>query len=147
MGPAAQPSAGPKSAYPPMRSKAETDEPAKGSGVGQRSGGSKESAKVPPTPMLTLLVVSVSRTFVYVTCASSRSCPGGQLISEGGGKTVSHAVTWPFFPELNVPVAGLPPLSDDDVRTRGDSRLSRPPRIANTGVTHRAAPGTEKRAF
>ena len=26
-------------------------------------------------------------------------------MSDGGGWTVSEAVTWPFLPELNVPVA------------------------------------------
>jgi hypothetical protein len=33
-----------------------------------------------------------------------RVCPFGQLMSEGGGWTVSDAVTFPFLPELNVPV-------------------------------------------
>ena len=41
---------------------------------------------------------------MYDTEASSRLCPGGQVISLGGGLTVSEAVTWPFLPELNVPV-------------------------------------------
>jgi len=46
--------------------------------------------------MLTLLVVSVSTMLVYETCASSRLCPGGQEMSEGGGWAVSDAVTCPF---------------------------------------------------
>jgi hypothetical protein len=55
--------------------------------------------------MLTALVVSVSTTLVYDTDASSRRCLGGQEMSEGGGLTVSDAVTCPFLPEANVPVA------------------------------------------
>jgi hypothetical protein len=42
---------------------------------------------------------------VYVTDASSRPCPGGQLMSLSGGLTVSDAGSCPFLPELNVPVA------------------------------------------
>jgi len=42
--------------------------------------------------MLTLFVVSVSVTLVYVTYASSRRCPGGQEMSIGGGLTVSDAL-------------------------------------------------------
>jgi hypothetical protein len=42
---------------------------------------------------------------VYVTDASSRPCPGGQLMSLSGGLTVSDAVSCLFLPELNVPVA------------------------------------------
>ena len=61
--------------------------------------------KVPPMFMLTLFVVSVSTTLVYDTDASSRLCPGGQEMSLGGGLTVSDAVTCPFLPELNVPLA------------------------------------------
>jgi hypothetical protein len=57
------------------------------------------------TVMLSLLVKSVSRMSVYETCASCRFCPGGQEMFEGGGSTVSEAVTCPFLPELNVPVA------------------------------------------
>lgn len=49
-----------------------------------------------PSEVLTLFVVSVSVTLVYVTCASSKLCPGGQVMSEGGGLTVSDAVTCPF---------------------------------------------------
>ncbi len=54
---------------------------------------------------MTPFVVSVSVMLVYETDASSRLCPGGQLMSDGGGLTVSDAVTCPFLPELNVPVA------------------------------------------
>jgi hypothetical protein len=42
---------------------------------------------------------------VYVTDASLRPCPGGQLMSLGGRLTVSDVVSCPFLPELNVPVA------------------------------------------
>ena len=42
---------------------------------------------------------------VYVTDASLRPCPGGQLMSLSGGLTVSDAVSCPLLPELNVPVA------------------------------------------
>jgi hypothetical protein len=44
-------------------------------------------ANVQPMAMLTSFVLSVSVTFVYVTSASSRLCPGGQLMSLGGGLT------------------------------------------------------------
>jgi hypothetical protein len=54
---------------------------------------------------VTLLVASVIATLVYDTCASCRLCPGGQLMSEGGGLIVSDAVTCPFLPELNCPVS------------------------------------------
>lgn len=60
--------------------------------------------------MLTPLVVSVSVTFAYVTEASSRLWPRGQLMSDGGGLTVSDAVTFPFLPELKVPLADTGPL-------------------------------------
>jgi len=42
---------------------------------------------------------------MYDTEASSRLCPGGQEMSLAGALTVSEAVTCPFLPELNVPVA------------------------------------------
>jgi hypothetical protein len=58
-----------------------------------------------------LLVVSVSVTSVYETDASFSVCPDGQLISLGGGLTVSDAVTLPFLPELKVPVAVTGPLT------------------------------------
>ena len=48
---------------------------------------------------------------VYVTDASSRLWPGGQLMSDGGVLTVSEAVTFPFLPELNVPLADTGPLT------------------------------------
>jgi len=59
--------------------------------------------------MLMLFVVSVSTTFVYETDASSRLCPGGHVMSLGGGETVNDSVTWPFLPELNLPVAETGP--------------------------------------
>jgi hypothetical protein len=40
-----------------------------------------------PSEMLMPLVVSVSVTPVYVTDASSRVCPDGQVMFEGGGST------------------------------------------------------------
>ena len=43
--------------------------------------------------MLMLFVVSVSVTLMYETEASSRLCPGGQLMSDGRGLRVSDAVT------------------------------------------------------
>jgi hypothetical protein len=58
-----------------------------------------------PTLMLSSFVVSVSTTLVYVTDPSSRPCPGGQLMSLGSRLTVSDAVSCPYLPELNVPVA------------------------------------------
>ena len=57
------------------------------------------------------MVVSVNSTLVYVTEASCRLCPLGQVMSDGGGETVSEAVTLPFFPEENVPVAVTGPLT------------------------------------
>ena len=58
------------------------------------------------TVMATLFVVSVSTMLVYDTCAISRLCPGGQEKLPGpGGPAVSDSVTWPFLPELKVPLA------------------------------------------
>ena len=58
-----------------------------------------------------LLVVSVSVTPVYDADARCRVCPFGQVMFEGGGWTVSDAVTFPFLPELNVPLALTGPLT------------------------------------
>ena len=69
-------------------------------------------SKVPGIGSVMPLVVSVIDTFVYVTCAISRLCPGGQEKPPGpGGLRVRDAVTWPFLPELNVPVALTGPLT------------------------------------
>jgi hypothetical protein len=46
-----------------------------------------------------------SPTLVYVTDASSRPSPGGQLMSLSSELTVSDPVSCLFLPELNVPVA------------------------------------------
>jgi hypothetical protein len=67
--------------------------------------------KVPGTGSVTPFVESVIATLVYDTDASSRLCPGGQEMLDGGGLRVSEAVTWPFLPELNVPVALTGPLT------------------------------------
>ena len=56
-------------------------------------------------------VVSVSDTPVYEADASCRVCPFGQVMFEGGGWTVNDAVTFPFLPELNVPLALTGPLT------------------------------------
>jgi hypothetical protein len=56
-------------------------------------------------------VVSVSVTSVYEADASSSFCPFGQVMSLGGGWTVRLAVTLPFLPELNVPLALTGPLT------------------------------------
>jgi hypothetical protein len=63
--------------------------------------------KVPGMLSVTLgsVVVSVMLTPVYVAEASSSFCPFGQVMSEGGGWIVGDAVTLPFLPELNDPVA------------------------------------------
>ena len=62
--------------------------------------------KVPGIVSVMPCVVSVIDAFVYDTDASSRLCPGGQVKPPGpGGMRVSDAVTCPFLPELNVPLA------------------------------------------
>lgn len=68
--------------------------------------------KVPGIGSVTPFVVSLMLTLVYVTWATSRSCPGGQEKLPGpGGMMVSDAVTCPFLPELNEPVALTGPLT------------------------------------
>ena len=73
--------------------------------AGSRTLGSRHPDAKSPTAMLTPFVVSVRITLLYETDASCRVCPFGQVMSEAGGLTVSDAVTLPFLPELNVPVA------------------------------------------
>ena len=51
------------------------------------------------------------RTPVQELGASSGLCPFGQVMSDGGGWTVSDAVTFPFLPELNVALALTGPLT------------------------------------
>ncbi len=67
--------------------------------------GSRQPEEKSPSQTPMLLVASVSVTPVLLTEASSRVCPDGQVISAGGGETVSEAVTFPLSPELNVPDA------------------------------------------
>jgi hypothetical protein len=71
--------------------------------------------KVPGIDAVTfgMVVVSVTLTLVYVTSAVACLWPGGQEKVEGGGggESVSDAVTFPFLPELNVPVALTGPLT------------------------------------
>jgi hypothetical protein len=70
--------------------------------------------KVPGMDCVMPLVVSVMLTFVYVTDANCRLWPGGQEKPPGpGGLRVSDAVTFPFLPELNVPVALTGAVIDD----------------------------------
>jgi hypothetical protein len=63
--------------------------------------------KVPGIGSMMLLVVSVTLTFVYVTCAVCLLWPFGQekVDGAGGGESVSDWLMFPFFPELNVPSA------------------------------------------
>src|SRR5260370_42263531 len=63
-----------------------------------RTLGRRHPEETSPTETVMLLVVSVSVTPVYDADASCRVCPFGQVMFEGGGWTVSDAVTFPFLP-------------------------------------------------
>ena len=67
----------------------------------------------PVTGAVTPFVVSVMLTSVYVTSAVACFWPFGheKVDGGGGGVSVREAVTFPFLPELNVPVALTGPLT------------------------------------